>query len=118
MKILTITCHKVYNYGASLQAFALQSYLVSLGQDVNIIDFTPDYQNVKYNFWYVPFDSKYNKVVWPIALTAALALLPLTRNEGMISLFIIAFFTVIYTVVKKKPLPVIFQMLVHYHILI
>ena len=67
MKIFTITCHKVYNYGASLQAFALQSYLVSLGQDVNIIDFTPDYQNVKYNFWYVPFDSKYNKlfVVFP-----------------------------------------------------
>lgn len=39
MKIKTITCHHVYNYGATLQAFALQNYLERLGHDVEIIDY-------------------------------------------------------------------------------
>ena len=39
MKIKTITCHHVYNYGATLQAYALQSYLESLGHEVEIIDY-------------------------------------------------------------------------------
>ena len=37
MKICTITCHDVYNFGASLQAYALQHYLKSLGHEVEII---------------------------------------------------------------------------------
>ena len=59
MKIKTITCHDVYNYGASLQAYALQQYLLSLGHDVEIIDYKPDYLRVHYNFWYVPENSHY-----------------------------------------------------------
>ena len=43
MKITTITCHDVYNFGSSLQAFALMKYLQNLGHDVKIIDYTPDY---------------------------------------------------------------------------
>ena len=43
MKIKTITCHDVYNAGASLQAYALTAYLTSLGHDVQIIDYKPDY---------------------------------------------------------------------------
>lgn len=39
MKIKTITCHHVYNYGATLQAFALQSYLESQGHEVEILDY-------------------------------------------------------------------------------
>ena len=31
MKIKTITCHDVYNVGASLQAYALVTYLRKLG---------------------------------------------------------------------------------------
>ena len=42
MKICIITCHDVYNVGASLQAYALQTYLKSLGHDVKIIDYKPD----------------------------------------------------------------------------
>ena len=42
MKIKTITCHDVYNYGASLQAYALMKYLESKGHDVQIIDYKPD----------------------------------------------------------------------------
>ncbi len=48
MKIRTITCHDVYNHGASLQAYALQTYLISLGHDVRIIDYKPDYLSGHY----------------------------------------------------------------------
>mgnify|MGYP000823702255 CR=1 FL=1 len=43
MKIKTITCHDVYNVGASLQAYALVTYLRKLGHDAQIIDYKPDY---------------------------------------------------------------------------
>lgn len=43
MKIKTITCHDVYNLGASLQAYALAEYLHSQGHDVQIIDYKPLY---------------------------------------------------------------------------
>lgn len=52
MKIRTITCHDVNNYGASLQALALQTYLASLGHDVKIIDYLPSY-SIPYNMWKV-----------------------------------------------------------------
>ena len=49
MKIKTITCHDVYNHGASLQAFALQQYLEEQGHEVEIIDYKPDYLSGHYN---------------------------------------------------------------------
>lgn len=60
MKICTITCHDVYNVGASLQAYALQTYLRQLGHDVKIIDYKPDYlsQHFKLN---VIGNPKYDK---------------------------------------------------------
>lgn len=39
MRICTMTCHHVYNYGATLQAYALQYYLEKLGCEVEIIDY-------------------------------------------------------------------------------
>ena len=39
MKIKTITCHDVYNLGASLQAYALAAYLTDCNHDVQIIDY-------------------------------------------------------------------------------
>ena len=54
MKIKTITCHHVYNYGASLQAYALQHYLESLGHEVEIIDFNPWFHCDRYNPFWVP----------------------------------------------------------------
>lgn len=42
-KICTITCHNVYNAGASLQAFALMKYLQNQNYDVEIIDYKPEY---------------------------------------------------------------------------
>ncbi|MDE6766968.1 MAG: polysaccharide pyruvyl transferase family protein, partial [Eubacterium sp.] len=45
MKIKTITCHMVDNHGANLQAYALMHYLELLGNDVEIIDYRPEYFN-------------------------------------------------------------------------
>ena len=61
MKIKTITCHDVYNSGASLQAFALQHYLESRGHEVQIIDYKPDYLSNHFNLWAI--NPKYNKPV-------------------------------------------------------
>lgn len=44
MKIKTITCHDVCNYGASLQTYALQKYVEELGHEVEIIDYLPNYK--------------------------------------------------------------------------
>lgn len=48
MKIKTITCHDVYNVGASLQAYALVTYLGSLGYEAEIIDYKPNYLSNHY----------------------------------------------------------------------
>lgn len=60
-KIKTITCHDVYNTGASLQAYALSAYLRNLGHDVEIIDYKPDYLK-HYELWGVR-NPKYDKPV-------------------------------------------------------
>lgn len=62
MKIKTITCHDVYNLGASLQAYALQRYLQNEGHDVEIIDYKPDYLSGHFNLWGVG-NPIYNKPI-------------------------------------------------------
>lgn len=62
MRIKTITCHDVYNVGASLQAFALQKYLSNLGHDVEIIDYKPDYLSKHYSLTTVN-NPKYDKPI-------------------------------------------------------
>ena len=60
MKINTITCHDVYNSGASLQAYALMKYLQGFGHDVKIIDYKPEYLSRHYKLWIVA-NPKYEK---------------------------------------------------------
>lgn len=75
MKIHTITSHDVYNYGASLQAYALMRYLQDIGNEVSIIDYKPEYAKARYNFWYI--SPKYRWRKNPIArFLACLALAP------------------------------------------
>ncbi len=62
MIIKTITCHDVYNYGASLQAYALQYFLAKQGHNVEIIDYIPDYLNRTYNFWYISDKSRFYNI--------------------------------------------------------
>ena len=65
MRIRTITCHNVYNYGASLQAFALQHYLEQKGHDVKIINFRPWYNRDGYDLFSLPRVSKsYRMTQW------------------------------------------------------
>lgn len=50
MKIGIITFHFPVNYGAVLQAYALQQTLTAMGHDVEVIDYKPDY-HVKRSQW-------------------------------------------------------------------
>lgn len=43
MKIGILTYHRAENYGALLQAYAMKTYLGSLGHDVSFVDYWPDY---------------------------------------------------------------------------
>lgn len=61
LMIKTITCHNVYNVGASLQAYALSKYLTDLGHQVEIIDYKPEYLK-HYELWGVR-NPKYNKPI-------------------------------------------------------
>lgn len=54
MKIKTITCHHVNNHGAMLQAYALSTYLRTLGHDVEIIDYNPNLKSQRNLFWQHP----------------------------------------------------------------
>lgn len=70
MKAYTITCHNVYNAGASLQAYALYKYLNNIGIDTVIIDYTPDYLSRHYSFFEVSEKYKKNillKIIYLIA---------------------------------------------------
>lgn len=44
MKIGILTFHRVLNYGAQLQAYALQKFLEELGHDSYIVDYWPEYR--------------------------------------------------------------------------
>lgn len=76
MKIKTITCHDVYNVGASLQAYALSQYLNQQGHDVEIIDYKPDYLSKRYNFLAVD-NPRFEK---PFLLKAAYLLLKFPKR--------------------------------------
>ncbi|MEP5341487.1 MAG: polysaccharide pyruvyl transferase family protein [Algibacter sp.] len=51
MKIKTITCHEVYNHGASLQEYALLKFLENQGHDSETIHYKPHYLSEHFNFW-------------------------------------------------------------------
>lgn len=62
LKIKTITCHNVYNYGASLQEYALLQYLKNSGYRAETISYNPDYLSNHFNFLSVSnpkFDSNF-----------------------------------------------------------
>lgn len=63
MKICTITCHDVYNHGASLQAYALMKYLINKGNEVEIIDYKPDYLSGHYKIFSIDNPKWGNNIV-------------------------------------------------------
>lgn len=48
MRIGILTYHRSHNYGALLQAYALKTYLISRGHDVEFIDYFPEYHRQSY----------------------------------------------------------------------
>ena len=61
-KCLTLTTYDVYNYGASLQAYALQQYLIELGLDSELINYQPEYLRRKYDYKWVNPESALSKL--------------------------------------------------------
>lgn len=67
MKVGIITFHFVYNYGAALQAYAMQEHLKQMGHEAYIIDYSPEYHRRVYSMgrkwgdcfkgalWKIPF---------------------------------------------------------------
>lgn len=51
MKLGIITYHRAHNYGAVLQAYALKTYLQSQSDEVEILDYFPDYHEEHYKLW-------------------------------------------------------------------
>ncbi|WP_111709646.1 polysaccharide pyruvyl transferase family protein [Lutibacter citreus] len=72
MKIKTITCHEVYNYGASLQEYALLKYLEELGHKAQAIHYKPFYLSNHFNLLSV--SPKYNS--FPVKYIYLLVKLP------------------------------------------
>lgn len=60
MKVKTITCHEVYNHGASLQEYALLHYLNQQGNHAEAIHYKPDYLSGHFNLWSVG-NPRFNK---------------------------------------------------------
>lgn len=58
MNIGILTCHRVHNYGALLQAYALLNFLKKKGHNVKIIDYWPTYRNWMYNLVNLDFKKK------------------------------------------------------------
>src|ERR1700730_10319334 len=80
MKICTITCHDVYNHGASLQAYGLMKYLKDCGHDVEIINYKPDYLSNHYKIFSI------NSPKWEKNVIARLIYLTLKFPSRLIDL--------------------------------
>lgn len=62
MQIKTITCHEVYNHGASLQEYALLQFLKTNGHDAETIHYKPWYLSNHFNLWSVD-NPKFDKPI-------------------------------------------------------
>lgn len=60
-RVLTLTTYDVYNYGASLQAYALQQYLNMQGCESELINYQPEYLTRKYDYCWVNPESKMSR---------------------------------------------------------
>ena len=89
MKIKTITCHRVYNYGASLQEYALLRFLNNLGHKAETINYTPSYLSNHFNLLAIS-NPKYAKniIIKIIYLIAKLPQrLPLLKRKKAFDIF-------------------------------
>jgi hypothetical protein len=76
-----ITYHFVPNYGAAMQAWALQKYLCSLGHDVFLIDYRPSHLTTG-GMFHFPKDAWSRRANLVIAYQKAMALKQMVRGDG------------------------------------
>ena len=62
MKVITVTTYNVYNYGAVLQAYALQQYLKEHGFETELLNYQPEYLTRKYNYRWINPESGMDKL--------------------------------------------------------
>jgi hypothetical protein len=67
VKIKTITCHEVYNHGASLQEYALLKYLKILGHEAEAINYKPDYLSQHFKLWLIDNPKWGTNIIFKIA---------------------------------------------------
>lgn len=75
MIIKTLTCHNCMNYGASLQAYALQTYIEKIGNECKIIDYMPHGDIDKYSIYRIRKGQRHYglfKALGPIGFLLAL----------------------------------------------
>jgi hypothetical protein len=66
MKIGILTFHCAHNYGAVLQAYALQEFLLSEGHKVYMIDYRPDYLTEQYRVFSLKRSGPPGRHLWRI----------------------------------------------------
>lgn len=84
MKIGILTYHRAHNYGAMLQAYALRTYLQSLGNEVEFVDYWPDEHAHEYSVWRMP---RYYNGVKCYVIDWIAWLMTFTRRAKRINLF-------------------------------
>lgn len=69
MQIKTITCHEVYNYGATLQEYALLKFLNQQRHDASVIHYKPPYLSSHFDLWSISprFDKPILKQLYLLA---------------------------------------------------
>ena len=84
MKTGILTFHCAHNYGAVLQAYALQEFLKSLGHEVEVIDYRPEYLTAGYGAFLFPRLAGASLVrkalrlgLWGLRLPRSLSLIPM-----------------------------------------
>lgn len=90
MKIGILTYHRAENYGALLQAYALRTFLQSLGHEVSFVDYWPTYH---VDFFKIFSWNRFKKTCWKdkieYVIGATLWLFPRLKRKRKLKRFIV-----------------------------
>lgn len=85
-KIGVLTYHRVFNFGSLLQTYALQEYLESQGQKVEIIDYYPERLQKKRLLFHV--NPKWSRPVWKMIVHLVPAVIARLMGYHMMDTFL------------------------------
>lgn len=84
MKIGILTFHQAINYGAVLQAYALQEFLRSQNHDVYIVNYQPEYLVNSYKLLYLPSFKNEGLLMFLKLLVRELLVLPIRLKRHFV----------------------------------